>query len=485
MKGKIPFVVSLAVFLIFSIYNVSALSTIVQFTEFEGNWYSFLKGQVWNCSHVSIIYANEVELGSGWSNCNLENAGFTCNASEHGCPYCVNSIFLPEYYGFYIDDLLCGANYPPSDAYTTCRNCDGSNINVIQIWYNNTGTCTDVTNILTAFKNGNKTISMVSLDTDVCSNTDTVPAVSSNYVLRGNIPTTSIWNPSSYSCKDDVFLLYPNYNGSKWSNCNMNNYYDTCNVSSYGSPFEGCYECCAEGTNVAKYIEDIYGCSIVGITCNYPPIGDLKKNRLIYYNSSSGDENNLYLTVGDVIGLNLRFDTNANHTKILDKNSGQVTTNSDTYVVNFTVSNSRIQFYIANKNPKTIWADEVVVKNTLKWSYLSNLDAIYTTHGQQRIDVSATYNPSTDTITVRPIVSNQKIPIETATGSNSLFITGSFVSAFFTAVVIGIGFGIAGLLTLMTLFFGIGGTSPRNFIEIMVGATIIITILSSIIISII
>lgn len=433
-----------------------ATSSIVQFTNFEGSWYSFLMGQEYNCSDVFVIYPDN---GFGWnSTCNVN----TYNLSAGDCDEACNNAY---FYKYTDDQYGCGCNSPPSDSYSVCRNCDNVSLEVYQYWYeNNTGTCTDVTNILNYFKNYNKSISLVSLDTDVCDITTTVTGVSTDYALRGNIPVTSIWSPSDYSCKDDVFLIIPE-EITGWSNCNENTAKETCDASAYG-----CEECCNSGEGLGIYIEDKYSCG-----CNEPPIGELKKDRLIYYNQSRTDENNIYSIAGDILGLKTNFDTHLNKTEIIDRNKTKVSENTDTYVSNMEISNSYVKFYIANKNPKTIWVDKIIVKNHIKWSYLSGLQALYTTHNNKKIDVVATYDSSTDTITVTPLNPKEKIPIEPATGSNFLHIYGSALPAWIMSLIVTvISAGI--LLQLVGLMIGGEHTDPKSFINIFIGMVIVIVV---------
>lgn len=162
------------------------------------------------------------------------------------------------------------------------------------------------------------------------------------------------------------------------------------------------------------------------------------RNKFVFFNKSKSGQKGLYGVFSDALGLKAEFNTEQNKTKIKDRDNVNQHDDTDTYVADFTIEDSKVTFYIANKKAQTVWVDKVLIPNTLAWNTFNRIDALYTTHGKKTIDVVATFDEGTDTVTVVPVEANGKIPLEPATGSNILIIDGGvrFVGA--SGIMIGV-----------------------------------------------
>lgn len=162
------------------------------------------------------------------------------------------------------------------------------------------------------------------------------------------------------------------------------------------------------------------------------------RDKYVFHNSSmSGKPEDYYSVFADAIGLKSEFNTLENKTKVSDRENTVKANDTDTYVAQYKLESNQVTFYIANQKKQTVWVDKVLIPNTIAWDKFRTITALYTTHGKQKISVVASYNLGTDTITVIPANPKNKIPIEPATGSNTLIISGGkFVG--FSAFMIGV-----------------------------------------------
>lgn len=162
------------------------------------------------------------------------------------------------------------------------------------------------------------------------------------------------------------------------------------------------------------------------------------RDKYVFHNSSmSGNQKKQYSVFADAIGFKTEFNTGQNKTKVKDREDKTEYNDTDTYVAQYTLEDSKVTFYIANQKAKTVWVDEIRVPDTLAWGTFKEIKALYTTHGKKKIDVVASYDEGTDTVMVVPKNSNKKIPIEPATGSNILIIQSPIKFVGITAFMLG------------------------------------------------
>lgn len=138
------------------------------------------------------------------------------------------------------------------------------------------------------------------------------------------------------------------------------------------------------------------------------------------FHDLGNDTQPLISKYSDALGVTTEFDTTTDKHKIIDEDGTTYSESDDVFVAQYEITNSYMKFWIANDNPKTIWADEIYIPNQVAWQTIQYLDGAYTTHNKKTVDIQFELDTVRDLIKVTPLNANEKIPIETASGSNEL-----------------------------------------------------------------
>lgn len=204
------------------------------------------------------------------------------------------------------------------------------------------------------------------------------------------------------------------------------------------------------------------------------------RRKFVFFNQTRVDSENMYYRFSDAIGLQSKFNGKISKTQLKDLNDTVVSETNDVWVSNYTIEDKKVTFYIANKNPSTIWVDEIRIVNHAKWSVLQYLTGLYTTHSGKRVDVSVKYDSLTDTIIVTPLKPKQKIPIEPATGSNILEILQGYAIAGQIILLVPFIFIVSLLMFVVRLYFG-GSIDHKVIIESIIAILIAIILIGFVI----
>ncbi|RLC33380.1 hypothetical protein DRH14_04970, partial [Candidatus Shapirobacteria bacterium] len=148
------------------------------------------------------------------------------------------------------------------------------------------------------------------------------------------------------------------------------------------------------------------------------------------------------------------------------------------YIASFILEDNKITFYIDNNyTDVTIWADKLIVPNSIKWEGLKEVSTLYTTHSKKRIEVSASYDSANDVIIVVPAKKGGKIPIEPAIGSNTLVIQLNPSIPLVTRALVGAIMGAGVLLMMIGAFFSATPTKPEDWVKLIVLFAIVMSLI--------
>jgi len=197
------------------------------------------------------------------------------------------------------------------------------------------------------------------------------------------------------------------------------------------------------------------------------------RDKFVFHNSSRSDQSQQYVDYSDVLSLQVVWDGGIGQTKATDKNGNNKATSNKVYVISTVISNTKATFYIANNHTSTIWVNEIRMPNHLKYQYLQSLSALYTTHAGQNIPLNAVYLSATDEVKITAV--NGRIPIEPATGSNSLVIEGLPIAPFLTSTMLGTVMGAGFILYLIGQFLSVETLDVKKIVELVIVALIMLT----------
>jgi hypothetical protein len=190
-------------------------------------------------------------------------------------------------------------------------------------------------------------------------------------------------------------------------------------------------------------------------------------NTFVFHGMGNSELTALLSTYADVSDIEAKFNGKINKFIVLDDLGNTITESNEVYVSNYSIEGSKVTFYIASTNPKTVWAKEIILQNHEKWSSIGGVIAMYTTHSGKRVDITASLDPATNLIHIVPAKATDKIPIETATGSNNVILEYIFTQQ---RILLGLVLLIASLGSIYTVIMKTFGgfteaTKPEHLVE--------------------